>query len=184
MQLMNISHIFCAYKYSSLGEGGMQICTYSDMKFLYICFSLSWWKFQFLNTNIFKVTFLECSIVSGYHLRTKKYFESEYLASIHKTPLSHFKCKLSWIKSLKYERTNYIEDFLYCQTPTPGETWELTLLSRGNKNNNVTQKNKIGSKKKSYPPHPEKNEKSTELSERARNWIKKCEFFWPPKKLN
>ena len=28
----------------------------------------------------------------------------------------------------------------YCQTPIPGQTWELTLLSHGNKNNkNPTQ---------------------------------------------
>ena len=25
---------------------------------------------------------------------------------------------------------------LFCQTPTPGKTWELTLLSHGNKNKN------------------------------------------------
>jgi hypothetical protein len=31
--------------------------------------------------------------------------------------------------------------FVYYQTPTPGETWELTLLSRGNKDKNNKNKN-------------------------------------------
>jgi hypothetical protein len=35
----------------------------------------------------------------------------------------------------------------YCQTPTPGETWELTLLSQGN-----IIGGEVIKKLKSYPP--------------------------------
>ena len=31
----------------------------------------------------------------------------------------------------------------FCQTPTPGETWELTLLSCGNKNKKKKKKKKF-----------------------------------------
>ena len=47
-------------------------------------------------------------------------------SSLHKIrrwyPLKHV-----WGKPWKFE---------FCQTPTPGETWELTLLARGNKKKN------------------------------------------------
>ena len=42
---------------------------------------------------------------------------------------------------------SYLSSFCFCQTPTPGKTCELTLLSRGNKN----KKNK--KKKKKTNPH-------------------------------
>ena len=42
---------------------------------------------------------------------------------------------------------SYLSSFCFCQTPTPGKTWELTLLSRGNKN----QKKKNNEKKKKNP---------------------------------
>ena len=51
------------------------------------------------------------------------------------------------IKQLRTSSSPSFVSFVYCQTPTPGETWELTLLSRGNK------KNKKKNKKKKNDPH-------------------------------
>ena len=51
------------------------------------------------------------------------------------------------------KKTLYYNLYSYCQTPIPGETWELTLLSRGNNNNNNNNNNNKNKKKKNNP-HP------------------------------
>ena len=48
---------------------------------------------------------------------------------------------LKFCKHPGQHKTKRMHVKLYCQTPTPGETWELTLLSRGNKNNKNNKNN-------------------------------------------
>ena len=68
---------------------------------------------------------------------------SNWTISFNRCILIHFSGdslnEISWLNLLfryLYQNISSYNEVHFCQTPTPGESWELTLLSRGHKKNN------------------------------------------------